>query len=229
MKLPLGEKYGIGVRDDIPLVVPYSAVNTPLISSSFSNIFFNINLNINYYKINNIHDLDLIRMIKDEITKINSYPEFIKHQIPNIFEIKTNNLLTNDINSVIIIIKNKLSDKKYNEKLKKIFIKKYLIDRISKYTEEVSFSSFFSLLSHNNFTRKDGIAFSGTINFDLPFIYKDSTTKYYLNTTDEKIKDISIGSDEYIFNKPIEDDLSQGIILSNLYGINQDEMKLLSF
>ena len=57
----------------------------------------------------------------------------------------------------------------------------------------------------------------------------DTSDKYYLNTTDTKIKNISIGSDKYIFNKPIKDDLSQGIILSNLYGINQDEMKLLSF
>ena len=230
LKLPLGEKYGIGVRDNIPLVVPYSSVNTPLINSSFSNIFFNINLNINYYKINNIHDLDLIRMIEDEITKINSYPDFIKNEIPNIFEIKTSELLNNDIKNVLSDVKNKLLEARYNNKLKKIFIKKYLIGRISKYTKDISLSSFFSLLSHNNFTSKDGIAFSGTTEFKNPFVFKyPNSADYYLNTKDEKINRIIIGSNEYIFNQPIEDDLSQGIILSNLYGLNQDEMKLLSF
>ena len=92
-------------------------VNTPLINSSFSNIFFNINLNINYYKINNIHDLDLIKMIEDEIIKINLFPDFIKFKLPNIFEIKTSELLNNEL--VNNLAKSIVDNDSFFEKCKK--------------------------------------------------------------------------------------------------------------
>ena len=230
--LPINEKYGIGIRNNEPLVVPYSTVNSPLVNSSFSNIFYNINLNINYYKEKDIHDIDLKNMIKLEKERITSYQNNL---YPNYFEIDTNFMIENDVNNIFKVVKDKLLKYDYNQRIKRYFIKKILIDRIYKYSDRVKFSSFFSLLGHNIFKEKDGIAFSGTINFDLPFVYKSVTSEdssvdgYYLNTGDSLIDDILIGNDKHIFNQPIKDDLSQGIILSNLYSINQEEIKLLKF
>jgi hypothetical protein len=82
----INEKYGLGIKEDGEvLIVPYKSVNTPMIESSFSNIWFTINLNLFYYKNNSIHDNDLKIIIEDEMKKLTKYPTYILSRIPNLF------------------------------------------------------------------------------------------------------------------------------------------------
>ena len=238
-RLNLYEKYGIGIRNNIPNIVPYSTVNTPLINSSFSNLFYNINLNLIYYMNNDIHNNDIILMMKKEIKKIKDINKILLNYTSNIFDINSHDLINNPINDNLIIIKYKMSEENenysdYKKKIMKYFIEEILLDRICSYSENVTFSCFYNLISPYIYINKDCIAkdcigFSGTINFELPYKYSSDGKKLYLNTGDTLEEKYKVKYNPYHFNIPIEDTYSKSIILENLESKNQVKMKLLTF
>ena len=205
--------------------IPYSANNSPVNGSEFSDFELAIALTSYTFIINKLRDIDIYVYLNEVLQKYKYnkllcekiYPKLINRDIMSIQFLDAYNGL-NDEGKIELCKKYSNWKKiKFNKEIRKEYLK-IIFNKFFKISMCQSNISMVDVFSHNFCNKK--VAFSGSVNINLP---RKMLQDIFINEAeDQKFKANYPDIERNLFSQINEDDVVKGAIISSLYGITRN-------